>query len=131
MKIIAAASFEPNVDSDRPSSEKVSHRIGRDGESRCQRKGGCDDRPPPAASRIMSLLHGRSFLTQVSYLNRHSPDGRRFKPNLRLFGVLRKPGPPSPRSRIVLGRAEVNPNDEIAECSVIKTRVSLGFSWNA
>jgi hypothetical protein len=31
----------------------------------------------------------------------------------------------------VLGRAEVNPNDEIAEFSVIKTRVSRGFSWNA
>jgi hypothetical protein len=43
------------------------------------------------------------------------------------LGVLRKPGPPLTRSRNVLGRAEVNPNDEIAEFSVIKTRVSRRF----
>jgi hypothetical protein len=58
---------------------------------------------------------------------RHSPDDRRSKRNLRLLEVLRKPGPPPTRSRTVLGRAEVNPNVEMAEFSVIKTQVSRGF----
>jgi len=64
-------------------------------------------------------------------LNRHSPDGRRFKPNLRLFGVPGKRGPPPTRLRRVSGRTEVKPNAEIAEFSVIETHVSRGFSWNA
>ncbi len=54
-------------------------------------------------------------------LNRHSPDGRRFKPNSNLCGVLRRPGSPPTSSRTVLERAEVNPNGEIVEFSVIET----------
>ena len=56
---------------------------------------------------------------------------RRFERNLRLLGVLRKPGPPPTRSRTTLENTEDKPNAEIAGFSLIETHVSRDFSRNA
>jgi hypothetical protein len=71
------------------------------------------------------------FLKKIPLLTDIHQMGRRFKPNMRPFGVPGKLGLPPTCWRAVSGCAEVKSNAETAEHSVIKTQISCGFCWNA
>ena len=51
-------------------------------------------------------------------------------PSCDFLEFFASPELPPTRSRTVLGRAEVNPNDQIANSSVIKTQLSRGLLRN-
>ncbi len=59
---------------------------------------------------------------------RHSPDGRRSKPNVRPFGVPVKPGPPPTRLRTVSGRAEVKARGVDPELPLIHADLASAYA---
>ena len=69
----------------------------------------------------------RFSLVKARVRNRHSPGGRRSKPKLGPFGVLRKSRPRPIRLPRGSGRTEVKSNAKIDEFSVIETHLSRGF----